>query len=406
MVADALAGKPNEAYDQIVRYSSLGHPDAKPKTKLAREIQDHMLQGYRGRAFFKDEMDREPEAYEYSESGKMLAEIEARQRLFKEMARANAPQGYAPSSISSPFGGVPSFAPRKLTDTDALRDTAAKAYLEQSRSRHASPLADIGREVNNPENFVGSFLTKMGPVLSDAGSLFASSLLDKNKDSKALDALGDAAVRSDGADWNRTNPVLVADRGWRENDALITGMRDAGRNSEGMTSGDTFRSIFGFHVPGVQPAINALMSFGNGLLDGSTLMMGPGASLTKGLATSAAKTGVPGVSNYGKHLVREISSDIAKNPTWVSRAGREMVDEAVFDPGNLANTTYGLITPSEKETNEQFRARVSAESAARKEATRLLEGNSNQIVRPKTNIQKISEPIGSAVGGFIGNLFQ
>jgi hypothetical protein len=397
MAASYLAGTPSEEMEAIRGFNRIGHPDYQSERGKDEDeqsfaerqqqdlaMQEHLLAGYRGRGFTPEEKEalgREPESYEYSSGGRLLRDIEARKRLFDEIESRGKRQ---PKSTYAYGTSAPNL-------TDPL-DAMASQYagdIEQDKAYAFRPSS-----LNNPENFVGSYLTQMGPVLSDAGSMLAT---ERNTGGSGANALGDAAARAYGADWNRTSPQLAHDRGWRENDALIKRMRKAYEDSNGQSSGDTFRSWTGGHIPYIQPLINGAMSFANGLLDFSSVATGPGASLTKAAASGLARSGVPVAKHYGSHIVRQISKDIAQNPGWAGRGLREIGDETL-DVGNVVNTVGEFAADPSKETPEQFQSRTAKDAEKRKLAIRDMEANQDQIVRPVSPVKRVTEPVGKAIG--------
>jgi len=411
MVAAQMAGSPNDYLQSIRSLAEAGHPDFEPSSPVTpsrqtlfqasadRQLQDAMLKDYPGAAWTPSQLQgRTPEPYELSPGAKMKSDIEERQRLFGEMGRVSQGEMAGQSSDSQFFSVGPSawmgVAPDKKIESQILADNYDRAI-----NRTHAPGTDLVNQVNNPENWFGTFVTKMGPVLSDAGSLFGSALLDNNPTSGVSTAMGDAAVRSQAADWNRTSPVLAQDRGWRENDKLLREMRENYRKSEGMTAGDTVTAANGgrqLPFPLHQIASGAA-SFFNGLMDMSSAASGPGAALTKSAATQLGKTGIPLMGAYGRHIARTIGKDMAStgSKTVMGQIGkyttREMGDE-MFDVSNAANTAANVLSPPPPETPEQFRARMLTDSQARQQATRQLEANQGQVVRPRKN------------HGFLGNL--
>lgn len=398
MAADFYAGRPNQSMDALRYYNGLGHPDYEPADDEQRQLQEELLTGYTGRGWTPEQrkaLGRDPQPYEYSPGGRILRDIEARRSLFDRIEKG---QGKKLQTYSYGMGS-----PNPADFADPLTSAAYDYQAEIERDKaHAMTVQSL----SNPENFVGSYMTKMGPVLSDAGALLAT---ERNTGGSGLNALGDAAARAYGADWNRTSPQLVQDRGWQDNDALIRRMRQAFHKSEPQSSGDTFRSWTGGHVPYIQPLINGAMSFANGLLDMSAVAAGPGAVLTKGMASQAARSGVPLVKGYGNHLVRQINKDLAAM-RGASMAGKALnyskreVGDELMDVGNVVNTGAQFVVPDPNETDDQFKARTAAQAKVRSQATKELEANQNQIIRPKGMVERVTEPVGKAIGGFFNNL--
>lgn len=403
MVAAQLAGQKNPLLENLLYMSQVGHPDYRPTSPVTpsrqtlfqaaadNKLQDKMLEGYTGIGWTPSQLNgRTPEPYELSPGGKMKSDIEERQRLIAEMGRVGQ-GGIAEAGSDGHFfsmsPGAWAGAPNPKIEKQMLADNYSKAM-----ERTHAPGTDIGNQLNNPENWFGTFTTKMGPVLSDAWAQAGSAALDGNPATGAGEAVGDAAARAIAADWNRTNPVLANDRGWRENDALIRRMRQAWMDADGMTASDTVKAMNGGKpLPwGIQSLASGFMSFANGLGDMSSVFSGPGAALTKGAATQLGKTGIPGVANYGRHISRVIGNDmdsVAKGmlPKVAAYSKREVADEALFDPLNHANTIANAVVAPPDESPEQFNARILDQSKARKEAIRTMEANQNEVVRPRKN---------------------
>lgn len=400
-----LAGEENDQTKDFDGLVSIGRPEHEPADDFERKLQDLLLSKYTGTGWTPEELKRlgrEPEPYEMSHGAQMAHQMKERRRLFTELERARTTKAAAPMSIQSPFGAVPSFAPQRTDEVARQQayDVATKNYAD-STVREKALFSSLGNEVDNPENFLGTYLTKMGPVLSDGFSLAATNALDGDPNTSILGGFTDAASRSYGADWNRTSPQLTADQGWRENDALIRRMREAYRDSQGMTSGDTFRATFGGHVPGIQPLINGAMSFGNGLLDMSSLAGALASAPVKAVAAQTAKAGVPGVSNYAAGVAKDIG-----RAGWGARTMQEVGDETL-DVTNVAATGAHFFAEPKKETGSEFNARIAEESQRRSAAIKALEQEQNSIRRPQTMYQKnIAEPIGQAVGNAVGGFMR
>jgi hypothetical protein len=412
MAAAHAAGKKHPLVDAFRHYRQVGHPSYQPADDQERELQDQMLKGYAGKGWTPSQLNgRTPESYELSPGGQYLDQLDSRNRLYETFDPSKEPSnGWLPSAAAWAGGS-----------DDSLKKGAALNYAQQLNRKYAYlPGSGPGtwfpgipeggiQEILNPENFIGSFTTKMGGAVSDGASLIGTALL---RGTDPTSAVGDAAVRSQAADFNRTNPALAADRGWRANDALIQQGRDAHLNSEGMTAGDTFRGAVGNHllpeswngqVPYVQPFINAALSFGNGMLDGAGLV-GAHKSIptaVRGAATHVARAGVPGVSRFARSTANEITKNLAAKPTWGGRAAAHLTDEA-GDATNLIELGAELMTNDGRD-NSQWKADQHTEEAGRQQAVKQLENLNGQIVRPKTMTRQAGSFM-APVGGFLQGL--
>jgi hypothetical protein len=80
------------------------------------------------------------------------------------------------------------------------------------------------------------------------------------------------------------------------------------------------------------------------------------------------------------------------------------VGDELMDVGNVVNTGAQFVVPDPNETDDQFKARTAAQAKVRSQATKELEANQNQIIRPKGMVERVTEPVGKAIGGFFNNL--
>jgi hypothetical protein len=339
-VVDSVISGEGDERSRLASLMQIGDPDYKPQDDGERFLQDQMLKGYTSEGWTPDqktELGRDPESMEYSPGAKMLADIKARQRL---VSRASG-------ESLGPFG--PS--------------NSAREYNESLDRTHA-PLSL--ESLNSPETTIGSYMTKMGPVMSDGWSQLATALLSDGE--KARDSAGNAAVRSYGADWNRVSPQLKQFTDWRSAHGQIKEMRGAYNDSTGMDSADTLRAATGIKPSWYTRPVEWAMSLGNGLLDGSF-----GAGVGKGAARAI---------------------------------GQELMEEAVTDGG--ISTAVMLATPpeyraaKENESDTEFAERQKQESARRQQAIKQLESGNDQIVRPQTMFQKYAaKPFGNLIGGLL-----
>ena len=450
MAAAHAAGKQHPRAEMLRGHMKIGHPSYVPQSANEFEQQDHMLAGYRGEQWFPDQLNgRTPDSYEYSPGGKMTAQAEARMRLHDDMLKAHTAKATTPSrGMSSPGGFVPNFSQRQSTDEEVQKDNMERAaqtygnsidrkasaghimgipyptqmgYSPDNSHQHTDQYGDpvgnptgypsgfkpidgnvVSREMGNPENFAGAFTTKMGGALSDGWSNLGTALL-RGTDASA--AAGDTAVRSYGADFNRSSPVLAKDNGWRANNAFVEEGRAAHRDSEGMYAGDMFRKIaepylpkdWKGQIPLIQPLINAGMGLANGLLDGSIMAGSTKAipNLVRGVARGVAKAPVPGLKQFANSTANSITNHLAQKPTYLGRLGQEAMEEA-GDITNFGDAFMSYVAPGDTRSKEQFDAEDKMEEAQRQQAVKRLESMNDQIIRPQTNVTK--------AGGFLGGL--
>jgi hypothetical protein len=415
MAADHMAGRENPHFQFLRGMAELGHPDhfhpsRQPLPPDLRADAEAMLGNYPGLAWlphqvedFKGKNGREPDSLDMSPGGQMVDQINERQKLYRDIESARNGGIAGPPRHGWFFSTSPgAWVGQANLKPEVEMNGAATNYAESLGRERAAAFSDASF-LQRPDNWVGNLATKVLGVGPDIGSQAATA---RNTGGSALDAVGNAATRWAGADWNRMHPHLSQSQGTGlQNDHLIHRMRSAWDQSQGQTSGDTFRSWFGDYlpengrIPGIQPGINAAMSFANGLLDGSTLATGGISGLVKAGATQVAKSGVPLAGKYAA----SVADDIARAGR-LARTGRELVDESL-DPTQLAASAVEFIEPALNENREAFQARTAAEAANRQQQLRLLDANKDKLATPKTTFQSVTEPVTKRAGSFLGNLF-
>jgi len=339
--------------------------------EVAQRLQDRMLREYTSEGWTPEQIEalgRDPESLEYSPGAKMLADTRARQELIGKAAPRYKPAEATTGGWLMNLLGDSAMGPvgetENVYDQDAQRFEAARQYMDAVKATHA-PFSL--QSLQSPETTLGNYATKMGPVMADAASQLGTALLSDGE--SAMDSIGNAAVRSYGADWNRVSPVLKNHTDWRSSHKLINDMRNAYADSTGMDSADTLRAATGIKPSGWTRPVEWAMSVGNGMLDGSV-----GASLGK-----------PGV--------------------WKA-IGEELIEETLTDGG--INAAVELFTPrdfrqqKEQESGTAFAQRQQEESARRQQSIKQLEANNDQIKRPETWFQKYAaKPFGNVIGGLL-----
>lgn len=314
--------------DDFLELISMGDPSSEvPEDQ--RWIQDHMLQGFTSEGWT-------PNQVELFETKHGYNPVQGN-RLTGEMAISPGAKMLGGIRARREFLGLPDAegTPEQL---ERLRQDAADRYLDDP-NRENWRFSDL----QNPETAVGSYITKMGPVLSDVGSQFATALLGYGN---ADESLGNAAVRSAGSDWNRRSPQLKEFKDWRSAQGLIDKNRAAYANSEGMDSTDTLRATTGQHSLPVEMA----MSLGNGMLDGSV---------------GAAPGG--GWRALGMELAEEAATDLP-------------VQAAVMTMPAIQESRAAKLAESQSE----FRNRLADDAQSREQAIKTLEASNDQINRPET----------------------
>ena len=407
-----MSGKPTVASDRFDYYMAVGHPDYKPQDDEERDLQNQLLSGYSGRGWTpsqRESLGKHPEPYALSPGGKYLDQLESRERLYKSFTPQKqegwfpSPAAWAGKSKAPP----PTEGAAKLYARDIGRDYA---YLSGTGPGTWVPGIPEGglKELQNPENTLGSMVTKLNGVVSDGASLLGTALL-RGTDPTA--ALGDTAVRYHGADFHRTNPALAQDNGWRENDSLIEQGRGAHADSEGMQAGDTFRAAIGNHIlpkswngqiPYLQPLINAGISVGNGLLDGTGALTSTKAiaNPVRAVSNAVAKTRVPGVSQFARSTSNEISKTLTTKPTFAGRVAANAADESI-DPGTVPLLGFEFLKNDQRDRS-QFDADQKTAEATRQQSIKQLENLNSQIVRPPTAVSAIGNAVAPVAGKATG----
>lgn len=406
LVQDHLAGKPNGMFHEFLQK---GHPSFHAETDEDRALQDSMLEGYRTQGWTPSEVDslrREPQPYEYSSGGRILQGIDNRKNLYDATGPAKPEERWW---LTEMFGGPEAWTGGSPEDKKV---GAAKLYADEVGKTHAyfpgtgpgtyiPGVPDEGMMMfNNPESSIGTLATKMGGALSMGWSQAGTAALRGNGlKEKALgvaNALPNAAVRSQGADWNRTSPQLAHEpKDWREADQMIQRNRAAWQVSDGMSAGDTSRqmlepimtalggeSLKG-QIPIIQPFINGGLSFLNGMGDGSGALSATklAPSIVKPLATGVARAGIPGVSKFAASTADDIAKYAKARPTWGSRI-KDQVQDEYFDPGNMAGLASELLKPADTRSKATFDRDMALDDDNRAWGLRQLEGDQNQIKRP------------------------
>jgi hypothetical protein len=198
---------------------------------------------------------------------------------------------------------------------------------------------------------------------------------------------------------------LANDSGWRGNDGLIQQGQDAWYGTEGMSAGDTFRGAIGNRVlpehmkgqvPYIQPVINAALSFGNGMLDGTGFVGSHKAipNAVRGVAGAAARTGVPGVAKFAQSTADDIAKNLVANPTAGGRALHHVKDEAA-DVTNAVELGAELLG-GDTRSNSEWEVDQQKRDKTRDQSFKVLENLNSQIVRPQTTVTKMGNAIAPA----------
>jgi hypothetical protein len=133
-------------------------------------------------------------------------------------------------------------------------------------------------DMENPETFLGYYNTRMGPVLSQAGSLIGDALLrnDETSVDPVYNALANTEISRQASGANMTSPQLEVDEGWRENNKLIEDQKAAYDAANGLSGAEYPRQIAAnmgqtYHRnPATDTLFGLPFTIGNSMLDGGT----------------------------------------------------------------------------------------------------------------------------------------
>ena len=210
-VAQQMYAGEGELFDSMDNVLKYGSPQGKFENPIARDMQDKLLEGYTGLGWLPSQVEalgRMPEPKEMSPGGRMAHELNARRNFILSRDL----DAYEKSKTFDP------------------RNTVGTGFMQ------------VLEGANNPETPLGTFMTKFGQVFSDAASHAGDALLGYGD---IENSVGDAFVRSNGADWNPLYPQMANEDGdWRSRDALIEQGRRAFAESEGMDANEFLQSFF------------------------------------------------------------------------------------------------------------------------------------------------------------------
>lgn len=369
--------------------------------KLLGEARDKILSGYTGPAWQPSDVSalgRDPEQNELSPGGRYLDGLKNRAALYDAFLSEAKPE----PSVAAWLG---SDGPTPEEVRQARIDGQAQLYESQRGRTHGGMWWDHSGNPNleglsNPDTTIGSYVTQMGPVISDAfgqanteavnngswkpytgtnpamgflngltrGPLYVKDVLGN----LVSDGVGDASVRAGGADWNSNSPVLTEEMGGMDAHKLTNQMRDSYANSESMTSGDTLRAATGQKPTYANLPLRGAMSMGNGMLDGSVVKP-VGASGLKNLASGMIKRGGALGQSVGHHIIKSADNMGGMTARTLAEAG-----EDGFMDGGL-NTALSGVKP---ETDEEFQARIPQDTQLRDRSIKQLENNNHKIQHP------------------------
>ena len=275
-VAQQMYAGEGPLYNSMLYFLDVGNPRFEPENDGEEYLQNRLLEGYTGMGWLPSQVEalgRTPEPMEMSPGARMAHEINARRNFI--LSR----------------------------DLEAYE----KSKTFDPRNEGTS-LEQVLRNANNPETPVGTFFTKFGHVFSDAASHAGDALRGYGE---IWNSVGDAFVRSNGADWNRLFPLLTSEDGdWRSRDALIKQGRRAFAESQGLDANKFIQAFFNnagldyYPNPVSNMTAGTAVTVGNGVFDGSY-----GGTWKQILEELVSDGGLAGILNIGSELPKSFDSN-------------------------------------------------------------------------------------------------
>ena len=302
-----------EGSDRLDWHLRVADPGYEPADDFERRYQDAILSGYTGDGWTPDQRDKlleegrvvydatvgvplhvesaTPGYKEMSPGKKMRSDFGARRDfiqggdkgVYKDRLATAGPQSRMPDTDD--VMGFLEFAGSKLkpllkehTRIPAL--PFGEALLDQLPDpedvrKTGYSGTDFVEDMENPETFLGYYATRMGPILSQAGSLIGDALL-REGGSSVTDAAANAEIARNASGANMTSPQLEVDEGWRENNKLIEDQRAAYDAANGLPAAEVPRQFFAkmgipYHRnPFTDVAVGVPITVANSALDGGS----------------------------------------------------------------------------------------------------------------------------------------
>ena len=213
---------------------------------------------------------------------------------------------------------------------------------------------DFVEDMENPETFLGYYNTRMGPVLSQVGSLIGDALLrnDETSADPVFNALADAEISRQASGANMTSPQLEVDGGWRENNKLIEDQRAAYDAANGLSGAEYPRQMAAnmgipYHRnPFTDLALGLPFTVGNSMLDGGTgaldEVLGDGMMIGAGAAFDA------GSQFYSKPLDENFHNKPTLTPEEVKQIAKQKHAEQQRAFATMNQNNHKFHTPITK----------------------------------------------------------
>ena len=291
-------------------------PGYEPVDDFERRYQDAILEGYTGDGWTPEQRDKlaeegrvvydatvgvpihvesaTPGYKEMSPGKKMRSDFEARRDfiqggdkgVYEDRLATAGPQSRMPDGED--IMGFLEFTGSKLKPY--LKEHSAIPYLpfgdalldqlpdsEDVRKTGYSG-SNFVEDMENPETFLGYYNTRMGPVLSQVGSLIGDALLrdDETSVDPVYNALANTEISRQASGANMTSPQLEVDEGWRKNNKLIEDQKEAYDAANGLSGAEYPRQIMGnygrtyYRNPFSDTVLGLPFTVGNSMLDGGT----------------------------------------------------------------------------------------------------------------------------------------
>ena len=327
-------------------------PGYEPADDFERRYQDAILEGYTGDGWTPEQRDKlaeegrvvydatvgvpihvesaTPGYKEMSPGKKMRSDFEARRDfiqggdkgVYEDRLATAGPQSRMPEL--NDFAGTLGLLGNLLSggSSGAVSTAGGTMYNVPSSPPLKKPEStgysgtDFVEDMENPETFLGYYNTRMGPVLSQVGSLIGDALLrnDETSADPVYNALANAEISRQASGANMTSPQLKVDEGWRKNNKLIADQKEAYDAANGLSAAEYPQQIAAnmgvqYHRnPVTDLAVGIPLTVANSALDG-------GSSTLEELVGDGGMIGAGAAFNAGSQFASKPFKDLIGKPT-------------------------------------------------------------------------------------------
>ena len=341
-----------EGADRLDWHLRVTDPGYEPADDFERRYQDAILAGYTGDGWTPEQRDKlseegrvvydatvgvpihvesaTPGYKEMSPGKKMRSDFEARRDfiqggdkgVYEDRLATAGPQSRMPEL--NDFAGTLGLLGNLLsggssgtvsTAGGTMYNVPSSPPLKKPESTGYSG-TDFVEDMENPETFLGYYNTRMGPVLSQVGSLIGDALLrnDETSADPVYNALANAEISRQASGANMTSPQLEVDEGWRENNKLIEDQKEAYDAANGLSGAEYPRQMASnmgmkYHRnPFTDTVLGLPFTVGNSMLDGGTGALDE-------VFGDGMMIGAGSLFNAGSQLASKPFKDIIGKPT-------------------------------------------------------------------------------------------